>query len=67
MTGTTSWQKSSYSGADNNQDCVEIAAHPTGVLIRESDEPRVTARANRAPFAAFLAGVKTGRFDSYRW
>ncbi|MGA5129522.1 hypothetical protein ACPCTO_06910 [Streptomyces olivoreticuli] len=43
-----------------------MAAHPTGVLIRESDEPRVTARTSRAPFAAFLVGVKTGRFDSYQ-
>ncbi|MGW1075451.1 DUF397 domain-containing protein [Streptomyces sp. NPDC002537] len=66
MTDAMNWQKSSHSGADNNQDCVEIVAHPTGVLIRESDEPGVTARANRAPFAAFLAGVKTGRFDSHR-
>ncbi|MEU2870686.1 DUF397 domain-containing protein [Streptomyces olivoreticuli] len=63
MTGATSWQKSSYSGADNNQDCVEIAAHPTGVLIRESDEPGVTARANRTRFAALITGVKAGRFD----
>ncbi|WKK27593.1 DUF397 domain-containing protein [Streptomyces olivoreticuli] len=63
MTGATSWQKSSYSGADDNQDCVEIAAHPTGVLIRESDEPRVTARTSRAPFAALITGVKAGRFD----
>ncbi|MEU5421032.1 DUF397 domain-containing protein [Streptomyces sp. NPDC020799] len=63
MTGATPWQKSSYSGADNNQDCVEIAAHPTGVLIRESDAPGVTARASRAGFAALIAGVKAGRLD----
>ncbi|WP_344115006.1 DUF397 domain-containing protein [Streptomyces blastmyceticus] len=59
------WQKSSFSGAGGEQ-CVEIAAQVDVILIRESDEPGVTARASHAPFAAFLAGVKTGRFDSYQ-
>ncbi|MGA5129521.1 DUF397 domain-containing protein [Streptomyces olivoreticuli] len=57
------WQKSSFSGAGGEQ-CVEIAAQADAILIRESDAPDVTARANRVGFAAFLAGVKTGRFGS---
>ncbi|WP_116211834.1 DUF397 domain-containing protein [Streptomyces olivoreticuli] len=62
MSTDTKWQKSSFSTGGGEQ-CVEIAAHPTGVLIRESDEPGVTARASHAPFAALITGVKAGRFD----
>ncbi|MEU5430449.1 DUF397 domain-containing protein [Streptomyces olivoreticuli] len=63
MNAEINWQKSSFSGKEGEQ-CVEIAARADMIWMRESDTPGATARANRVGFAAFLAGVKTGRFDS---
>ncbi len=63
MNAEINWQKSSFSGKEGEQ-CVEMAARADMIWIRESDAPSLTARANRAGFAVFLAGVKTGRFDS---
>jgi hypothetical protein len=33
------WRKSSYSGADDGNDCVEIANSPTHIAIRDSKTP----------------------------
>ncbi|MBK6019013.1 DUF397 domain-containing protein [Streptomyces sp. MBT53] len=33
------WQKSSYSGGDADTNCLEIAATPTTLHLRESDDP----------------------------
>ncbi|MGW2559981.1 DUF397 domain-containing protein [Streptomyces sp. NPDC001514] len=49
------WFKSSYSG-DEGGDCVEVAAHPTAVHIRDSknpDGPVLTV--SPATWAAFLS------------
>ncbi|WP_030742176.1 DUF397 domain-containing protein [Streptomyces sp. NRRL F-5135] len=37
--GELKWFKSSYSGSDNN-DCVEVAAVPGTVLVRDSKDTR---------------------------
>ncbi|MFE9294144.1 DUF397 domain-containing protein [Streptomyces niveus] len=34
------WFKSSYSGSDGDN-CVEVAAHPHAVLVRDSKDPHV--------------------------
>ncbi|MEV0907314.1 DUF397 domain-containing protein [Streptomyces hokutonensis] len=33
------WQKSSFSGGGGAEDCLEIAADPTTLHLRESDHP----------------------------
>ncbi|MFI9204105.1 DUF397 domain-containing protein [Streptomyces sp. NPDC053048] len=55
------WQKSSLSGMQGDN-CVEVAAHGDTVTLRESNEPGAVAATRRTAFAAFLAGVRAGRF-----
>ncbi|WP_030376851.1 MULTISPECIES: DUF397 domain-containing protein [unclassified Streptomyces] len=43
MTGggiVTRWQKSSFSGPGDGNECVEVAHADASLLLRESDEPR---------------------------
>ncbi|MCX5525376.1 DUF397 domain-containing protein [Streptomyces bobili] len=39
MTTPENWQKSSYSGPDDGNDCLELASTPTTLHLRESDAP----------------------------
>ncbi|MFS7875110.1 DUF397 domain-containing protein [Streptomyces asiaticus] len=56
------WQKSSFSdGAGPN--CMELAAVPDGVHIRESDEPEAVVRTTPAALGGFIRAIKTGRLD----
>jgi hypothetical protein len=55
------WRKSSYSGPDDGNNCVEIATHPTHISIRDSKTPTTaTLTFPPAPFSAFLNALKTG-------
>lgn len=49
------WFKSSYSGSDGDN-CVEVAARPTAVLVRDSKDPHI-GRLTLTPtaWAAFTA------------
>ncbi|MDX3247310.1 DUF397 domain-containing protein [Streptomyces sp. ME18-1-4] len=33
------WQKSSFSGGADGNECLELAATPVALLLRESDDP----------------------------
>ena len=57
------WRKSTMSV--QNGGCVEIAANLAGVTaLRDSTRPEGGAHVvDRAAFAAFLADLKSGRFD----
>ena len=57
------WRKSTMSA--HNGGCVEIAANLPGVTaLRDSTRPDGGAHVvNRVAFAAFLADLKSGRFD----
>ncbi|WP_325051415.1 DUF397 domain-containing protein [Streptomyces corynorhini] len=61
------WRKSSYSGGSNGggTDCVETALLLDGrVAFRDSKDPGAGALLfSRTGMAAWLAGVKAGRFD----
>lgn len=57
MTGKH-WQKSSFSGPDNNPDCLELAAADSSILIRESDNPQTVLTAPAAGVRALLRSVK---------
>ncbi|MFF2657986.1 DUF397 domain-containing protein [Kitasatospora sp. NPDC058032] len=57
------WQKSSYSGANN--DCIEVRAASGLVELRESDDPGVIVRPPLFAFTGLLNSIKAGEFD--RW
>ncbi|WP_432096062.1 DUF397 domain-containing protein [Streptomyces sp. bgisy100] len=63
MTDDINWQKSSFSGADNNQSCVELAPVDGAILMRESDDPDVIVTTSVEKLRAFVLGVKAGEFD----
>ncbi|MCX4865239.1 DUF397 domain-containing protein [Streptomyces sp. NBC_00825] len=63
MTDAINWQKSSFSGADNNQSCIELAPVDGSIKIRESDDPDIVVTTSVAKLRAFVLGVKAGEFD----
>ncbi|WP_329145346.1 DUF397 domain-containing protein [Streptomyces niveus] len=63
MSGIIKWQKSSFSGGDDNQDCIELAEADGQILLRESDAPDTVVTTDRTKLRAFLLGVKAGEFD----
>ncbi|WP_344599519.1 DUF397 domain-containing protein [Streptomyces glaucus] len=57
------WRKSSYSGPDDGNACVEIATSPTRISIRDSKAP---ARATLTfPVGAFTLFVEALKAESY--
>ncbi|AXG79963.1 DUF397 domain-containing protein [Streptomyces paludis] len=63
------WRKSSFSGGSNGGggECLETAFLSDGrVAVRDSKIPSAGALVfSRTGMAAWLAGVKAGRFDSF--
>ncbi|WP_405880297.1 DUF397 domain-containing protein [Streptomyces sp. NBC_01136] len=52
------WRKSSYSGPDDGNECVEIANSPTHIAIRDSKAPaRATLTFPAGAFSAFVEAV----------
>ncbi|MEU1942507.1 DUF397 domain-containing protein [Streptomyces sp. NPDC020125] len=56
------WRKSSFS-TDVHQNCVELAAAPGSIRIRESDKPDAVLRTSPAALGALIRAVKVGRLD----
>ncbi|MET8244727.1 DUF397 domain-containing protein [Streptomyces sp. NPDC005202] len=55
----TNWRKSSYSGPDDGNDCVEIANSNTHVAIRDSKAPaRATLSFPAGAFTTFVEALK---------
>ena len=49
------WRKSSYSGPDDGNNCVEIANSPTHIAVRDSKTPaRATLTFPAEAFTAFI-------------
>ncbi|MGW4033307.1 DUF397 domain-containing protein [Streptomyces sp. NPDC004838] len=63
MAERINWQKSSFSGADDNQSCLEVAPYAGAIKIRESDDPDVIVTTSVEKLGAFIKGVKNGEFD----
>jgi hypothetical protein len=59
------WRKSSFSGDDGNNGCVEVAFLPGGaVAIRDTKDRALRPHVHTAAeWAAFVAGVRAGEFD----
>lgn len=59
MTTTpTNWQKSSYSGGGDGNNCLEVAISDTTLLLRESDSPTTTLTTSRLPIAALIRHLR---------
>jgi hypothetical protein len=54
------WQKSSFSGGADGNNCVELAAVPQAIRIRESDDPSTQLITTPAPLAHLLHGIRSG-------
>lgn len=54
------WQKSSFSGGGEGNDCVELAGTPTTIRLRESDTPTTELTATPTSLAQLLQAIHTG-------
>ncbi|GAB3422150.1 DUF397 domain-containing protein [Flindersiella endophytica] len=62
--GKLKWLRSSYSGGNGGQNCVEVAELNAGRAVRDSKDPAGAMHVfDRAAWSAFVAGVKRGEFD----
>jgi len=62
VTTLDNWRKSSYSGGGDGNNCVEIAARPTRISIRDSKDPSAgTLAFPPEVFAPFIETVKGQR------
>ncbi|MBT2382040.1 DUF397 domain-containing protein [Streptomyces sp. ISL-11] len=59
----TIWHKSSYSGADDNQDCLELASVDAAIMMRESDLPGIALRTSTRALRALIASAKADGLD----
>ncbi|MFF2043315.1 DUF397 domain-containing protein [Kitasatospora sp. NPDC058170] len=58
------WRKSSFSGGDAGNSCLELAPGAGGLRhLRESDDPDVVVTTDTAKLRAFLLAAKAGEFD----
>ncbi|MFI6933724.1 DUF397 domain-containing protein [Streptomyces sp. NPDC050287] len=52
------WQKSSFSGGGDGDECVELACGESSLLLRESDDPTRILPVTRDALVALLKSVK---------
>ncbi|MFJ4621434.1 DUF397 domain-containing protein [Streptomyces sp. NPDC088812] len=57
MNRTLHWQKSTFSGGGEGNDCVELATSPTTIHLRESDTPTTHLTTTPTTLAHLLAGI----------
>jgi hypothetical protein len=58
------WQKSTFSDGSDGDTCVELAATPTALHLRESDTPGTELTTTIAPLTHLIRGVKSGLFPA---
>ncbi|QLE73611.1 DUF397 domain-containing protein [Streptomyces rectiverticillatus] len=54
------WQKSTFSGPEQSNDCVEFAAIGDLITLRESDTPATVVRAAPGALRALIRTLKVG-------
>ncbi|WP_329533783.1 DUF397 domain-containing protein [Streptomyces sp. NBC_01450] len=67
MTTLDNWQKSSFSGFGDGNDCLELATTtctPTTIHLRESEEPTAHLTTTPTPLSHLLHHIKTGRLGT---
>ncbi|MEV5530938.1 DUF397 domain-containing protein [Streptomyces prunicolor] len=60
MTDSIRWQKSSFSGSGDGNACVELAATPTAIHLRESDALGTHLTTTPTPLSHLLQAIHTG-------
>lgn len=55
------WQKSSYSGGGDGDECVEVALQKDTLLLRESDDPERILSVTPQGLAALLCRLGAAR------
>ena len=63
MTQGIHWQKSSFSDGSEGSTCVELAATPTTLHLRESDHPATVLTTTRTPLTHLLQAISNGEFN----
>ncbi|MGX9888828.1 DUF397 domain-containing protein [Streptomyces sp. NPDC002276] len=58
MNHALNWQKSSFSGGGEGNDCVELAATPTTIHLRESDTPTTVLTTTPTPVSHLLQAIR---------
>ena len=53
------WQKSTFSDGGDGNTCVELAATPTTLRLRESDTPDTELTTTRAPLTHLIRSIKS--------
>ncbi|MGW7383426.1 DUF397 domain-containing protein [Streptomyces sp. NPDC054794] len=65
MTTSTEWQKSSFSGGGEGNDCVEIANLDIHIAVRDSKAPaRATLTFPSGAFATFIEALKNPGYST---
>ncbi|MFI1029483.1 DUF397 domain-containing protein [Streptomyces sp. NPDC020951] len=59
MTTPENWQKSSFSGFGDGDECLELASTPAALHLRESDHPAAVLTAPPALLAHLLHSIRT--------
>ncbi|MEW1832209.1 DUF397 domain-containing protein [Streptomyces sp. NPDC088196] len=53
------WQKSTFSDGGDGNTCIELAATPTTLHLRESDTPDTELTTTRAPLTHLIRSIKS--------
>jgi hypothetical protein len=61
MDRTLRWQKSTFSDGGDGNTCVELAATPTTLHLRESDDPTTELTTTTAALTHLIRGLKSGQ------
>ncbi|MFI0968047.1 DUF397 domain-containing protein [Streptomyces sp. NPDC021080] len=64
MTDPANWQKSSFSGGGEGNDCLELATTPGTAHLRESDAPATHLSTAPGALAQLLHHIKSGGLDA---
>ncbi|MFJ9585521.1 DUF397 domain-containing protein [Streptomyces acidicola] len=64
MTTAAQWQKSSFSGGGEGNDCIELTSASATIHLRESDTPHTGVTTAPIPLAHLLHGIRTGRLGA---
>ncbi|MFH9859771.1 DUF397 domain-containing protein [Streptomyces sp. NPDC017202] len=60
MDHTPHWQKSTFSGGGEGNDCVELAASRGAIHLRESDTPATALTTDTVALAHLLEDIRNG-------
>ena len=65
MVSSGVWRKSSFSGTNAENHCVELAAQDGKISLRESDDPAAVVTITPASLGAFIRTAKRGGLDHF--